>query len=121
VTNSPATGSPTPNADLVPPLRDGQAECIVRGLGPVLFFPNMRERIDARVFQACQVCQIRPLCLKAAMRIERFEPYRFGIWGGLTPMQRTNLARGHQVNTLVSINKRNERKVAPDPVIAAAR
>jgi hypothetical protein len=98
---------------LAPIQRDGDAECKKRGLDPELFYPPMRQRIDPRVFQACAVCQIRMLCLRAVMRIERGEPQRFGIWAGLTPRQRTNLAAGLPVKTTVPATTRNAGKLEP--------
>lgn len=71
------------------------AECVIRGLDPELFFPENGQPIDARVFGACGACQVRRECLDRAMSAERTgmwrngKPDRHGIYGGLTPRQRS--------------------------------
>lgn len=41
----------------------------------------------------CAVCPVTAECLDTAMRVEaRGESARWGIWGGLTPKQRADLA-----------------------------
>ena len=40
----------------------------------------------------CAACPVGPLCLWAAMAAEVDEPYRYGIAGGLGPLQRRRLA-----------------------------
>jgi WhiB family redox-sensing transcriptional regulator len=60
-----------------------------------LFFPpstferkDERERREARAKAICQVCPVRQPCADYAIDIR--EP--FGIWGGLTEIERRELA-----------------------------
>jgi WhiB family redox-sensing transcriptional regulator len=60
-----------------------------------LFFPpstferkDERERREARAKAICQVCPVRQPCAEYAITIR--EP--FGIWGGLTEVERRELA-----------------------------
>jgi hypothetical protein len=74
-----------------------QAECFRRDLDRDLFFPDHEDVLDFRVISACRECHVIEECLQYAMRME--DSYigsrtRTGIWGGMTPAQRTRFARG---------------------------
>lgn len=74
------------------------AACV--GVDPVVFFPVSTSDSayeDAR--KVCAGCPIVRECLAAAMRSETLangKPlvYRFGMFGGLTPRERVELAEG---------------------------
>jgi hypothetical protein len=90
-----------------------RAECAIRRLDPELFFPELGEPIDARVFSACSACQVRAICLGTAMAFEKASVppggriRRHGVWGGLVPKQRTRVARGKRVRLVVNTASRN--------------
>lgn len=71
-----------------------------RGKGNEPFF-TQRDFASAKA--VCAVCEVRDECLDAAMVWELWGRgrFRFGVWGGLTPLERTRLAltdpRYHQV------------------------
>jgi transcription factor WhiB len=85
-----------------------RAECAARGLDPELFYPQVGQVIDQVVFSACSACAVRRECLREAMATEPdVHGRRYGILGGLTARQRTNLAAGKPVKTLVKTRIRN--------------
>lgn len=51
---------------------------------------DRRYRLPAK--QLCVPCPVRRDCLRYAMDTERSEYERFGVWGGLTPEERQELA-----------------------------
>jgi len=78
------------------PPRDWRARAICRDLDPEIFFPvgdpgNPFDARNAPALAACARCPVRAQCLTDALaRIE------FGIAGGMTAEQRTELARYHR-------------------------
>jgi WhiB family redox-sensing transcriptional regulator len=71
-----------------------QLRALCRGNHAHLFFPPStferkedRERREDRAKAICAVCQVRSECADYAIRIR--EP--FGIWGGLTEVERREL------------------------------
>jgi hypothetical protein len=100
----------------MPLQRAARAECSARGLDPELFFPQLGEPIDKRVFSACWACQIRAECLRAALQMEAAagplygRVRRYGVWGGLTASQRSRVAAGKRVRLLVPNADRNKDK-----------
>ncbi len=61
---------------------------------PDAWFPEGQEDFDAPM-RICRRCTVRAECLDLAMSIESKAPHhrgRYGIWGGLSPRQRHNLA-----------------------------
>ena len=88
-----------------------RAECAARGLDLPLFFPGVGQPIDERVFSACSACQVRAQCLRDAMANEPdVHGRRYGIRGGLTAKQRTNLAAGKTVKFLIPTSMRNKQR-----------
>lgn len=91
-----------------------RSECKARGLDPDLFFPDVGEPIDPVVMSACSACQVRAQCLRTAMRAEAAAGpdggriRRYGIFGGLTPKQRSALAKGRKIRPLVTNATRNK-------------
>lgn len=89
------------------------SECVIRGLDPDLFYPVDGEEIDRAVFGACNACQVRQLCLDRAMEMETparspdGKVRRYGVWGGLTPRQRSFLANGKHVSLIRPTRDRN--------------
>ena len=78
--------------------RHWQAAAACRGNAAALFDsapdergPSGRSRTSAAK-QICVVCTVRAQCLQFALA--HAEPH--GIWGGLTPQEREQLARGKQ-------------------------
>jgi WhiB family redox-sensing transcriptional regulator len=70
----------------VPPLPSWEgASCA--GMDTALFFPD-QERDAGPALAVCRTCWIRERCLSYAL--EAGEVY--GVWGGLLPIQRRNLA-----------------------------
>lgn len=80
----------TPDTNI--PFRDEwetQAAC--RGLGPDLFFPTdpvTTERAYDRGKAFCRLCDVRDKCLAMALKAEETNPYRYGLFGGMTPKER---------------------------------
>jgi Transcription factor WhiB len=87
------------------------AECAARGLPLALFYPQVGEPIDRRVFSACSGCAVRAECLGEAMASEPDRAgRRFGVWGGLTARQRTMLAAGQQVGPFIPAGRRRRER-----------
>lgn len=66
-----------------------------RGADAELFFKHEDETFAARIErenaakEVCQRCPVRAECLQHALEANE----RFGIWGGLTPLERRSYAR----------------------------
>jgi len=76
---------------------DWQARALCRGNHAYLFFPpstferkDERERREMKAKAICGVCPVREPCSMHAISIR--EP--FGIWGGLTEVERRTLVAG---------------------------
>jgi WhiB family transcriptional regulator, redox-sensing transcriptional regulator len=72
---------------------DWQLNALCRGNHAYLFFPpstferkEERERREVKAKAICGVCPVRECCYQHALAIR--EP--FGIWGGLTEVERRN-------------------------------
>jgi WhiB family transcriptional regulator, redox-sensing transcriptional regulator len=79
----------------VPTNDDWQLKALCRGNHAYLFFPPStferkedRERRETKAKAICGVCPVRAECYQHAVAIR--EP--FGIWGGLTEVERRNVA-----------------------------
>ncbi len=81
------------------------AECARRGIDLRLFFPEQESTVDFSVIQACRSCPVIMHCRDYALVMEsaltRDNP-RAGIWGGMTPRQRTNLVNRGIITTIFS-------------------
>jgi WhiB family redox-sensing transcriptional regulator len=66
-----------------------RAACVGRDVEE--FFTESRHRVQ-EIKNLCAVCTVREQCLTEAMRAE--DTSRYGIYGGLTPAERNDLARG---------------------------
>ncbi len=81
------------------------AECARQGLDFQLFFPEREGTVDFSVIQACRACPVIMPCREYALEMEaaltRDSP-RAGIWGGMTPRQRTNLVNRGIITTIFS-------------------
>jgi WhiB family redox-sensing transcriptional regulator len=66
-----------------------RAACVGRDVED--FFTESRPRVR-EIKNLCAGCPVRRLCLDEAMRAE--DTSRYGIYGGLTAAERTDLARG---------------------------
>jgi WhiB family transcriptional regulator, redox-sensing transcriptional regulator len=74
---------------------DWQLQALCRGNHAYLFFPpstferkDERERREMKAKAICGVCPVREPCSRHAIDIR--EP--FGIWGGLTEVERRSIA-----------------------------
>jgi WhiB family redox-sensing transcriptional regulator len=77
-----------------------QDDALCREVGGEIFFPeddettvNTYRYTDAKT--VCAACTVRTACLDYAMAREggAAHQYRGGLWGGLTPNQRAELAK----------------------------
>ena len=68
---------------------DWQLRGSCRGMDPSIFFPAVgrRARHEARAKAVCEVCPVLTQCRQYAL--DAAEPY--GIWGGMTPLERALL------------------------------
>jgi WhiB family redox-sensing transcriptional regulator len=67
---------------------------------PDLFFPPEGRAglpVAQRALATCRTCPVRQRCLDTALA----EGHREGIWGGTTPVQRSELARQRPARALV--------------------
>lgn len=70
-----------------------EVDALCAGIDPTLWFPAAGEdNLVAK--RICLECPVRVRCLETALATESFKgrEYRFGIWGGLGPTERANLA-----------------------------
>jgi WhiB family redox-sensing transcriptional regulator len=67
---------------------DWQLRGSCRGMDPSIFFPaTRRARDETRAKAVCAVCPVLAQCREYA--VDAAEPY--GIWGGMTPLERALL------------------------------
>lgn len=59
-----------------------------------IFFEDSRTPEPAR--NICKTCPVKQQCLDTVMREEAVTRYRYGIFAGLTPNQRDQLAGKHR-------------------------
>lgn len=83
---------------LVEPENDWRARAACRGLDPELFFsPDIfetkqdKDDREERAKAVCAGCPVRAQCLDYAIRAGE----RYGIWGGMTELERRAYARRH--------------------------
>lgn len=69
------------------------AECRVRAVPLDDFYPSTNAPVPKNVARACAACPVRQQCLDAALAEEGNRSGRYGIRGGLTPVQRRLLNR----------------------------
>lgn len=74
------------------------AEC--RGIpnGTEIFFPDIpigdvREFYWTQARQICSVCKVKQQCLEFQLEFEKRTGRRDGMWGGMTPQERSALCR----------------------------
>jgi WhiB family redox-sensing transcriptional regulator len=96
---------------------DWQLRGSCRGMDPSIFFPaaGRRARDEARAKAVCEVCPVLTQCRQYAL--DAAEPY--GIWGGMTPLERALLTPHTQ---LTGQTRPGETTTDPrrNPTIAAA-
>ncbi len=81
------------------------AECARRDIDTKLFFPDEEGTVDFSVIQACRECSVIMHCRNYALAMEATitkDAPRAGIWGGMTPRQRTNLVHRGSTTTIFS-------------------
>lgn len=59
-----------------------------------VFFPEKYRQSPTTARRICAACPVRMSCLEEAMRVE--DTWRYGIYGGLTPTERGELAKRRQ-------------------------
>lgn len=62
-------------------------------MGIEAFFARRTSTIGRAAIEVCSTCPVRSECLDYALKSERTDGLRIGIWGGLGPYERTALAR----------------------------
>lgn len=81
------------------------ARCADDSIDPETFFPNMGSEAGSvgglsltarRAKRICDACPVKAQCLQVAMDNEKTARYRWGIWGGLTPAERHEVAKGRR-------------------------
>lgn len=73
---------------------DWQDLALCAQVDPELFFPQLNDR-GAQAKEICAKCEVRLQCLQLAMTAEaKFNTKRYGIFGGLSPRDRKQLAKG---------------------------
>lgn len=86
------------NATLEPShvTEDGEERTPCQLADPDIWFTPSSEAVAV---EACRQCPARDACLRAAMDAEGTArtSSRFGVWGGLTPMQRSALHRADRL------------------------
>ena len=70
-----------------------EASCA--GVGGDAWFDDVRSAETARAVGICCRCPVVDECLAAALRLEEGLPaaMRFGVWGGLSPVERARMPR----------------------------
>lgn len=65
-----------------------------------VFFPEIVGDVTDRPYRQaktfCNACSVREQCLDLAMTVEKNAPYRFGVFGGLTPKERNALSGSYR-------------------------
>lgn len=91
----PCDGGLALDALIRPPAPEWQRSAACRGSEPTLFHGTPTAHRRAQLL--CGRCPVAGICLWSAMVAEAPTPYRYGVWGGLTPAQRHRLAEalGH--------------------------
>jgi hypothetical protein len=74
--------------DTLPNALDWATEAVCQAFEPSLFFTESKTGVD-RAKSVCGRCPVRVECLDMARRAE--DGSRYGIYGGLTPAERTEL------------------------------
>ena len=75
---------------------DWRDDAVCTQVDPELFYPADSTGVPAEAEQVCSLCTVRIPCLDEAFRLEGLHvtsEYRHGMWGGLTPRQRSTLAK----------------------------
>lgn len=85
------------------------AACIGRELS--LFYVKPGQVAATSTFRLCRDCKVADLCLSEAMSIEEGPSHRFGIWGGLTPRQRTRVAHTPRETLAAEVAAMRERNL----------
>ena len=76
--------------DLVLKKFDWMDDAACRGLSSVNFFPEETYNVDApKAMAVCKQCPVREDCLDFAVQ----NNVKYGIWGGLNPVQRKRYLR----------------------------
>ena len=86
----PCDGGLALDALFRPPGPEWQGSAACRGSDPTLFHGTPAAHRRAQLL--CRRCPVAEICLWSAMVDEAPTPYRYGVWGGLTPAQRHRLA-----------------------------
>lgn len=66
---------------------------LCRQVDPELFYPEQGVSVHPAV-KVCMACEVRAECLTAGIAEDKRSGHAYGVWGGLTPKQRTAYRRG---------------------------
>lgn len=70
-----------------------QAACAQIGPADTYYYPEVGVTTEPAKRVCWEMCDVREQCLAYAMAFEKYRTDRFGIWGGLSPKEREELAR----------------------------
>lgn len=74
---------------------DWQERAACRGVPSEIFFPDNpggQDNVYNRGREFCSRCEVTQQCLTYAMEYETGQRYRYGLFGGLSPRQRSERA-----------------------------
>lgn len=70
---------------------DWRADALCAEIDLEIFFPGKGGDGAREARAVCTLCQVRAECLQFALDVE-LDSYRYGIYGGLNPRERSELA-----------------------------
>lgn len=80
-----------------------------------LFFPDEGKAPPQQALACCETCPVALHCLATALVHEASDGYRFGWWGGLSPLERDHIwaqLRAPAIPTQVEIHLRDPMAIA---------
>lgn len=69
------------------------AACAQIGPADTYYYPDKGVTTEPAKRVCNTICPVRQQCLAYAMATEQYRADRFGVWGGLSPQEREDLAR----------------------------
>lgn len=68
-------------------------KAICSGLGFTPWFSHSQTNQGKRAIAICNICPVKKECLEEVNRLEGNATRRVGIWGGIGPYERADLAK----------------------------